>query len=232
MKLRFRYTTDAAGTGMDRSIPSGIRVDRIAVRAGRTVVFEDGAEALDQAWTVRGFRRTTDTVKVAYDHFYIAANRSYVSYDKYLRTGPFNFGRLRTRPNWVERFPYQQGLLVTYWDTSQTDNGVAGNPGRGRNLTVDAHPKSFLRSNGKPWRTRVQLYDAPFGRLPADDLTLHVNGRKQTIKGLKGNPLFDDTKNYFDPMLKEHGVKVANAGVKIRVLKQNNTAMKIQVTTR
>ena len=28
----------------------------------------------------------------------------------------------RHRPDWVEHFPYQNGLLVSYWDTSQADN--------------------------------------------------------------------------------------------------------------
>ena len=42
-------------------------------------------------------------------------------YDKYLQTGPYNFG-FPSQPDWVEHFPYQNGLLVSYWDTTQSDN--------------------------------------------------------------------------------------------------------------
>jgi hypothetical protein len=34
----------------------------------------------------------------------IASHRSYVSYDRYLRTGPYNFG-FAAKPNWAEHFP-------------------------------------------------------------------------------------------------------------------------------
>lgn len=47
-----------------------------------------------------------------FDNYYIASNRSYVSFDQYLKTGPYNFGFLNTKPDWVEHFPYQQGLLI------------------------------------------------------------------------------------------------------------------------
>ena len=57
----------------------------------------------------------------SYDHYYIASNRTYTAYDRYLQTGPYNFG-FPDRPDWVEHFPYQNGLLVSYWDTSFSDN--------------------------------------------------------------------------------------------------------------
>ncbi len=202
------------------------------MRAGDTVVFEDGAETVDAAWAAKGFRRAQGTQEVEYDHYYIAANRSYISYDKYLKTGPYNYGWAKTRPDYAEHFPYQEGLLVTYWDTAFDDNDVSVHPGQGRNLNVDAHPKALIRSDGKPWRTRVQLYDAPFGKKKADSITLHWEGKKQTIKGLKGNPVFDDTKNYFDPKQLDHGVKVAGAGVRIEVTKQSGASSTIRVTTK
>ena len=63
-----------------------------------------------------------------YDHFYLASNRSYVRYDKYLRTGPYNFG-FAGPAGLVEHFPYQDGLLVNYWDTSYADNNTSAAPG-------------------------------------------------------------------------------------------------------
>ncbi|GLY31449.1 immune inhibitor A domain-containing protein [Kineosporia sp. NBRC 101731] len=231
VSLRFRYSTDTAAQGADDTLPAGIFLDDIKVAAGGTTVFEDGAETADNAWTASGFRRTTGTDVVEYDHYYIAAHRSYVSYDKYLETGPYNFGWPSTKPDYVEHFPYQEGLLVTYWDTSFSDNNVSVHPGEGRNLTVDAHPAPLYQVTGTPWRTRVQLYDAPFGLKKADSLTLHVDGVKSPIKGLKGNPLFDDTKNFYDTVVPDHGVKVAKAGVKIEVQKVKGTSLTVKVTS-
>nr|WP_269328745.1 immune inhibitor A domain-containing protein [Kineosporia babensis] len=226
--LRFRYATDPAAVGNDPTKPAGIFLDEIAVEG----VFEDGAETDDNGWDADGFRRTTGTEQVEYDHYYIAANRTHVSYDKYLKTGPYNFGWASTRPDYVEHFPYQEGLLITYWDTSFADNDVSVHPGQGRNLNVDAHPKALIRPDGKPWRTRVQLYDAPFSKKKADSITLHLEGKKQKIKGLKGNPTFDDTKDYFDPKQLDHGVKVADAGVRIQVTKQKGASATVRITTK
>ena len=52
-----------------------------------------------------------------------------MSYDKTLKTGPYNFGWASTKPDWVEHFPYQNGLLIWQWDTSQPDNNVGVHPG-------------------------------------------------------------------------------------------------------
>ena len=34
-------------------------------------------------------------------------------------------------PNRVEHFPYQDGLLISYWNSQYTDNNVGDHPGRG-----------------------------------------------------------------------------------------------------
>ncbi len=77
-------------------------------------------------------------------HFnaYIAENRQYDNYDKSLATA-YNFGwRVAGDPlfDHVESYPFQNGLLVTYWDTSQANNNVGDHPGSGLILPVDAHP--------------------------------------------------------------------------------------------
>ena len=89
----------------------------------------DGAETAPDGWTLDEFRSVGATSSTAYDHFYMASNREYVSFDKYLQTGPYNFG-FPDRPDFVEHFPYQDGLLVYYWDTSQCDNNTSQHPGR------------------------------------------------------------------------------------------------------
>ena len=77
----------------------------------------------------------------AYDNYYVASNRTYTSYDQYLQTGPYNFG-FASKPDYVEHFPYQDGLLVTYWDTSQSDNQTQSTRAAGLILPIDAHPET------------------------------------------------------------------------------------------
>ena len=228
IKFRFSYATDGASQGTDPAAPSGLFVDDIAVTAGGTAVLTDTVETLDPAWTASGFTRTKASVSQGFDNFYIAAHRSYVSYDQYLKTGPYNFGWPSTKPDFVEHFPYQEGLLVSYWDTSQTDNNVSAHPGEGLSLSVDSHPKPILRADGTAWRNRIQLYDAPFSLKRADSFTLHVDGVPSRITGLPAQSVFDDTKNYFDPTAPGAGVKLPAAGVTIKVEDVNGTSMKVK----
>jgi len=225
--LRFRYNTDGAAGG------KGFFVDDIKLVAGGATVFTDGAENGLNGWTASGFTAVGESITKSFDNYYIASNRSYVSFDLYLKTGPYNFGFLNTRPNWVEHFPYQQGLLISYWDTSFADNNTSAHPGGGLILPIDAHPDLVYRLDGLPWRPRIQGYDAPFGLNKADSFTLHVNGAASYIRGQNGQRLFDDSRSYYREDLAanmRYGVKVANAGVKIRVLTQNGTSMRIQIS--
>jgi hypothetical protein len=98
--------------------PDGFFADEIVVSADGQPVVTSGGESADEGWTLDGFRTTTGTETQQFDNFYIMSNRTYTSFDRYLQTGPYNFG-FPDRPDFVEHFPYQQGLLVSYWDTSQ-----------------------------------------------------------------------------------------------------------------
>jgi immune inhibitor A len=179
---------------------------------------------------VDGFIRTTGTEVNEYDNYYIASNRSYVSYDRYLRSGPYNFGFLNTRPDWVEHFPYQQGLLISYWDTSQPDNNTSVHPGEGLILPIDSRVRPIYRLDGQAWRARIQNYDAPFTHRRADSFTLHNDSAPSYIRGQRGVPVFDDTKNWFDPAVPGHGVKVPQVGVKIEVVSERGTSMTTRIS--
>jgi len=63
----------------------GFFADDIKVTNGATTVFADGAEAGLNGWTAVGFTAVGSTLTTAYDNFYIASNRQYVSYDSYVR---------------------------------------------------------------------------------------------------------------------------------------------------
>jgi len=203
--LRFRYLTDGGVA------QKGILIDQIAIDG---VVIED-AEAGDNGWTLDGFQRITGSVTGSYPHYYIAEHRGYRSYDRTLKTGPYNFGFLNTLPEWVEHFPYQDGLLVWYWDTSQPDNNTSVHPGQGEALPVDAHPAPLYRPDGLVWRARVQSYDSTFGTQRTDRVTLHINGAPSSFGGLPPTPLFDDRLSWWSPLTPLAGVDVPKTGTQI-----------------
>lgn len=221
--LGFRYWTDGAVA------EPGFGVDEIAI----TGLSTDGGET-DPGWTYAGFLRTTGTIVESFANFYVAEFRQYVGYDEGLRTGPYNFGFLDTKPNWVEHFPYQDGLLVWYLDYSFPDNNVGDNCAEGRCggffLPVDAHPELLLRpDNGQVWRPRIQSYDSTFGTDRTDRICLHVNTTFVQCYGrLHANPLFDDTESYWvapNPAIGHLGwasVPLPGFGVKIRVVSMSD----------
>jgi immune inhibitor A len=192
IQLRFRYWTDGAVAGQ------GFGVDDIAITGQPT----DGGET-DPGWSYAGFSRTTGTTTISFFNAYFAEFRTYQGYDNGLKTGPYNFGFTDTKPDWVEHFPYQDGLLVWYYDTSFPDNNVGDNCASGRCgglfLPVDAHPDLLLRpDNGKVWRPRVQSYDSTFGLEKTDKICLHTSSTVSQCYGpLPANPLFNDNNSYW-----------------------------------
>ncbi|MGH8834793.1 MAG: immune inhibitor A domain-containing protein, partial [Actinomycetes bacterium] len=222
--LRFHYVTDGGVS------EGGLFADAISVTADGSEIFADGAET-DAGWSFNGFSTVGATKTELFDHYYIAGHRSYVSYDQYLETGPYYFGYQNTRPDFVDHYAYQQGLLISYWDTSYGDNDTFAHPGSGRNLYIDAHPQPFLRADGVLWRARVQVYDAPFGLTSTDSMTLHHNSQAMTISSRAGQPIFNDTDQYWFASLPNHGVKLPALGVQIKVQDIVGTSMKIKIAT-
>jgi immune inhibitor A len=223
VQLRFLYRTDGGVA------PDGFFADEITVLADETEVFTDGAESSDHGWTLKGFRATTGTEVNDYDNYHLASNRNYVSYDEYLATGPYNFGFLPAKPDWVERFSYQEGLLISYWDTSHADNNTSEHPGEGLILPIDAHPRPIYRLDGEPWRPRIAGYDAPFSLDRVDSYTLHFGSRPSYIRGQAAQPVFDDSGKYWFEEQPTAGVKVPKAGVRIKVISRDGTSMRIKV---
>lgn len=228
IQLRVRYQTDGGVQGNSSKYPAGIFLDDISIAGGPA----DGAETSPNGWTLDGFSAVGDSVTQGYPNYYIASHRDYVSFDKYLQSGPYNFGFANTKPDWVEHFPYQDGLLVSYWDTSQSDNNTSAHPGQGLILPVDANPYPIVRVDGSLWRPRVSGYDAPFSLEKSDSFTLHVNGRASDIAGQPAQPLFHDDASYWNAGQPAASVKVPNTGTSIQVLNQKGTSMSIKVARR
>ena len=232
--LRVRYATDGAAQGNPdvTDMPAGIFVDELALTAGGETLLRDGAEAGPNGWALTGFAAVGASQTVPYDRFYLASNREYVRFDGYLRTGPYNLASPQ-RPDLFEHFPYQDGLLVWYWDTSRTDNDTSQHPGEGLILPVDAHPRVVYNLEGRAWRGRIQTYDAPFGLQGTDSFRLTLDGRPNLVRGQSGVATFDDSNpdRYFKRDLPGNGVRVAGTGTRITVLEESGTSVRVRVTS-
>jgi immune inhibitor A len=192
VQLRFRYWTDGAAVG------EGLGWDNLAING--SVV--DDAET-DTGWTFDGFVRTDGTVTALFPHYYIAEYRNYRGYDLALKLGPYNFvDPLGTAglPNWVEHFPYQDGLLIWYYDTSQADNNVGDHPGEGLLLPIDAHPEILnWDDSGDTARPRIQSYDSTFGLDRTDAMVLNNLSTDDTltVPSLPAARVFNDDLSYW-----------------------------------
>jgi immune inhibitor A len=239
--IGFRYWTDGATQGNGGSTVPGFQIDNIQI-TGQPL---DGAES-NAGWAFSpasgGFRVTTGSETQSYLNAYVAENRQYLGYDAGLRTGPYNFGGTNG-PNWAERFPLQDGLLVWYWDTSYGDNNVGDHPGSGEILPVDANPAPLHWSNGTVMRPRLQSFDATFTTQATDAITVHNGGVATTVPSRPGVSTFDDSQSYWvsgDPgdapgttryQSEWNSVKVPNTGTSIRVTSVTPGGfMQVQVT--
>jgi immune inhibitor A len=232
IQLRFRYWTDGATFGR------GFSVDNLQI-TGQPM---DGAET-DPGWTYEGFVRTDGTLTESFFNAYVLENRQYIGYDDSLARGPYNFG-FPDKPNFVEHFRYQNGLLIHYWDDSFADNNVGEHPGHGWVLPIDSHPDiNTWADTGTQIRPRINSYDSPFTRQATDSITLHnpATGEPTTLPSLPGVRVFDDSQSYWrasDPSDEPSGgryqaswnsVIVPNTGtvVKIRYISPLRLVLKL-----
>ncbi len=221
--IGFRYWTDGA------YVEPGFMVDNIQIDDGPIA----GAET-DDGWTLNGFRISTGTESGSYFNAYLAENRVYRGYDTTLEVGPYNFG-FTDQPdgeNKVEHFPYQDGLLISYWDTSYADNNVSAHPGGGLILPIDAHPEPMYRADGALWRPRIQSYDSTFSIEDTDALTLHWLSEPSFHESQPGVRAFNDLYDYWTEANPYHSVRVPKTGTEIYI--HNTSAhgnfMKIKVS--
>jgi immune inhibitor A len=223
--LGFRYWTDGA------VVEPGFMVDELSVTGFPT----DGAES-NTGWTfvpaTGGFRTSTGVETRLASHYYLAEFRQYRGFDATLQTGPYNFGFLNTLPNWVEHFPYQDGLLISYWDTSQSNNNTSQHPGQGLILPIDSHPTALIRPvTETPWRSRVQSFDSTFSLERTDAITLDVFGVPRTYPSLPAVSLFNDLTDLWDSSTPLANVITPNTGtiIEIRSYSAQGNFLQVQV---
>ena len=226
-QIRFRYTSD--GGVAERAIA----VDSVAVGDVLSEDFEDASD-----WSGDWQIATDGKYDLTYSHYYLAENRVYGGYDVTLKEGPYNFGWLESRPDTVEHFPYQDGLLIWYVNGLYGDNNTSVHPGGGQALPVDADAAPLTFSDGTIARNRIQTFDATFGSQRTDDLALH----SETPEGMthlhrppqRQQRVFDDSDPYayYDESNPGHSTIVAGSGTQIRVLRQHphNGHMTIEIT--
>jgi immune inhibitor A len=225
-QVRFRMVNDTAVN------ETGLLVDAISV-GGLSEGAEDGANG----WTMNDFTIAENgQVQRQYSHYYMAENRTYGGYDRTLKTGPYNFGWGLSEPNRVEHFPYQDGLLIWYWNTQYTDNNTSAHMGGGEALPIDARAASLTWSDGSVARNRIQSFDATFGLSATDPISLH----RETAGGMTtlaaparpGVAVFDDTDpmRYYDEANPRGSVMVGGTGTRIEVISTTqNGSMQIMV---
>ena len=219
----FRYWTDVA------VVNPGLMVDEIVVDGEGPF----GAE-VEEGWTLDGFRVSTGSETSFHFNAYVAEFRQYRGYDDALRTGPYNFGFLDNPAlgNWVEHISYQDGLLISYWDTSETDNNTSTHPGSGLILPVDAHPDTMYRADGGVWRNRMQTYDATFGLEPTEAIRLHWLSQPSDHPSLPAVSVFDDMNLYWDPTNPTGSVITPNTGTQIEIKSVSAQGTLMQVIVR
>ena len=221
--LGFRYKSDG-GVNYD-----GFMIDDIQISGFPT----DGAEA-DAGWTFTGFRVTTGTEDKLYNQYYVAEYRTYKGYDLGLKVGPYYFGYLDNTAlgNFVDHFPYQDGLLINYWDTSQANNNTGLHPGQGLLLPIDAHYQTLYRVDGARWRNRIQTYDSTFTLAPTDGIpNIHHNSVLSPVPSLPGVRVFDDRTLHYDATNPLGSVMHPNTGTQIRIqsISAQDSFMQVEV---
>jgi immune inhibitor A len=225
--LRFRYETDGATGG------KGFAADSLSVLADGAALLTDNAEGADgdnAGWTSKGFSRVGASFTKEYEQYYLAENRQYVSYDKTLKVGPYNFGFKAPKDSWVEHYPYQNGLLVWLWDTSQKDNNTSQHHGQGLILPVDASAKPMKWADGTLMRSRIQAYDSTFSTFRTDAFTLHKADVPLRIGAHKGVSVFDDRKGvYWYEENPTAGVKVADTNTRMSIVNEPKNGQTITV---
>lgn len=227
IRLRFRYSTDTAVQGKGWCIDN-VEIPEIGfyddVEAGNFGWVAEPASD-DGGWTVFAGSRT-----LSIPHYYLLELRTHRGFDEGLRAC-YNYAWLDTLPNMAEFFSYNPGVLVWYRDMQYADNWVGVHPGHGYLLVVDAHDTPIRSIKGIPWRTRMQVRDATFGRDRTLRTTLTRFDKTQTYPSLPAIPLFNDTQDYWNPSVPTNSVLTPTYGVNFKVMgvSEDGTSVRIGV---
>ncbi len=184
--IRFRYLTDAAV-----ALP-GFQVDEITLDGTPVGSAEGGADG----WSLDGFSTTSGTEVTEHLNAYLVDNRQYVGRDRLLKH-VYHFGDVAENPDHVDFYRQGEGALITYMDTSYTDNNVGDHPGGGMALPVDANPMFVHTPDGDLARPRTSSFDAAFGTKRVKRQVIDWMGEDYTLPPIKPVRTFDDTLDWW-----------------------------------
>jgi immune inhibitor A len=226
--IRFRYWTDGLTNG------DGFSFDNLQI----TGLPKDGGET-DPGWEYDGFQRTSGEYDTTHFNAYVIENRQYIGYDYSLTHVPSAGADSVTNPYHVDFFPYQNGLLIWYWDESQPDNNTSEHPGSGLILPVDSHPKINKYANGHQVGPTKNTFDSTFTTRRTQSITIHEGGTGSplTIPSQPGVSVFDDSQSYWVKKsgsdgaykAKWNSVIVPNTGTTIRIIYIDEHVAKLQL---
>jgi immune inhibitor A len=207
--IGFEYWTDGAVVG------EGFAVDSISLGGGPVDTAEDTS-----AWTFLDFVVVENgEITTNNFHYYLIESRNYIRTDRSL-CGAYNF----LTADYLEKQCYADGVLVWYRDGGYSDNDVSSHAGHGMLLPVDSHPGALVSPRqGDYWRTRWQIWDAPFG-LESHAVTLHELNRAGKSFGKRyesdAQNLFRDAVAgaYWNPAIPHNSVITPGSGLKVKIL--------------
>ncbi|MFC4618680.1 immune inhibitor A domain-containing protein [Camelliibacillus cellulosilyticus] len=205
IKVQFRQMTDWA-TNLD-----GFYVDNIKVTADGHAVIDDGAESGQSDFTLDGFAKSDGNTYTK--HYYLMEWRNWEAADE----------ALAHIARGASLMTYDPGLVVWYVDNKYEDNIELNHPGHGFLNVVDAHQRIAQWSDYTIASNPYQIQDAAFSLNKTDDMFLDyrdINGRYLKLNGQKAEPLFDDSKKYYQSGLPYIGVDIPKYGLKVQVTGQ------------
>lgn len=169
------------------------------------------------------------------NRYYLVENRRRAGYDAGLANAYFF---AVAGGSWAQRFPYQPGLLIWYWNRAQADDNVSAHPGAGQVLPVNARPRPIVADDGRLPRPRVQMFDAAFTRTPTQPLALDWQGVNSDnirytahvrVPARPAAPTFDDRRSWFDPDIPDSSVIVPATGTAITLAGERGDAAAVAV---
>ena len=157
---------------------------------------------------------------------------TYVSYDQYLQTGPYNFGFAEPSRTTSSTSRTRTACSSPTGTPRSRDNNTSEHPGEGLILPIDAHPAPIYRLDGQAVARRgSRATTRRSGCEKADSFTLHVerpgelHPRPGRRAGVRRQPVLLGRRRS-----RRSGVKVPNAGVRIAVQSASGTSMRIRVS--
>ena len=214
---------------------AGIFLDAITITANGATVLADGAETSPNGWTLDGFTSVATSVthglrqllhRVEPDLHVLRP----VPEDRpvQLRLGqhPAGLGRALPVPGRSADLLLGHLAAPTTTPASTTVEGLI--------LPIDAHPARD-RPAGR-WRRGVAQPGAAVRRdvrhcRRRTRSRCTSTARPSYIRGQAAQPLFDDTRSYWNAKTPSSSVKVAGAGVTLRVIEEKGTTMKVRLGT-